>query len=125
MKSLALTALLMSQDASAVISAKQNPKTATRRVEKKKEVFEEPKNINYTVEGNRMIVEGTRRDHTMADGSFKHPFLNAPHGVEHISYPDEKSFSIKLTPQKKSKRSRGFRDHKVTVDDRTVLEKVQ
>ena len=44
-----------------------------------------------------MIIEGTQEDHTShADGSFKHPFLNAPSHINTIHYQESNTFSTKL-----------------------------
>ena len=85
---------------------------------------EEQKILELSDDGY-MVVSGTRDEHTRhEDGSFKHPFLYAPQGVEYIEYPDEGAFSVKLTPQpKKTQRKRPGNER--TYSDLSLWEKVE
>ena len=61
--------------------------------------------LSIEIDGSQMVVNGRREHHTIGeDGSFEHPFTNAPDHVEHITYTESNNFSVKLKEkQKKAK----------------------
>ena len=78
---LALTALLLAQDSQAVISSSaksKNTKNSSLKKGPKKtqlDMLEAPKEVNVTVEGKMMSVDGSRYDHTRnSDGTFRSSF---------------------------------------------------
>ena len=87
--SLIMAAFAFTNEANAVISSPNIHRTQSVN-ETEHDVF-----------GSQMTVKGDHADHTThPDGRFKHPFLHAPREVEHIYYPDQKTFSVRLQKTK-------------------------
>ena len=50
-----------------------------------------------------LVVSGKRQEHTRGvNGNYKHPFDSVDPHISSIHYPDEKSFTLRLTQEKRS-----------------------